>query len=55
MAERGLRLKGSLGELMDNYAELVDEEGEGPDKDKDSDGENEMEYASRELRRLMPL
>lgn len=46
-------MKGSLGELMDNYAELVDEEGEGPDKD--SDGENEMEYASRELRRLMPL
>lgn len=40
---------------MDNYAELVDEEGEVPDKDKDSDGENEMEYASRELRRLMPL
>ena len=53
MAERGIRLRRSLGETMEEFEDEQDEQkrerGSG-----DEGGDSELEYNSRELRRLMP-
>ena len=53
MAERGIRLRRSLGETIEEFEDEQDEQkrerGSG-----DEGGDSELEYNSRELRRLMP-
>ncbi|KAH8120222.1 DUF1740-domain-containing protein [Phellopilus nigrolimitatus] len=51
MAERRIRLRMSLGELLEAHDEF-DEEGQSDESG--SEKEDELEYNSRELRRLMP-
>lgn len=53
MAERGIRLRHSLGELLDKHGQAT--EGEGSESDESViEVDDEQAYESRELRRLMP-
>lgn len=53
MAERGIRLRRSLGELLEG-ANVSDGEQKREGDASDDGGDSELEYNSRELRRLMP-
>lgn len=52
MVERDIRLRTSLGELMESHEYL---ENEGASDAGEDENEDELEYDSRELRRLMPF
>ena len=49
MAERGIRMRRGLDELLEGWTE----EGE-DNRAEESDAEDEIEHNARELRRLMP-
>lgn len=51
MAERGLRLRTSLDELLEKYGSRIDNTVEAVETEE---GSNELEENSSELRRLMP-
>lgn len=51
MAERGIRLRQGLDEVVGNTGDEIEEK---EDNERGSDGEDEIEYNAKELRRLMP-
>ena len=48
MAERGIRMRRGLDEMLEGWTE------EDEDNREASDSEDEIEHSARELRRLMP-
>ncbi|EJD04053.1 DUF1740-domain-containing protein [Fomitiporia mediterranea MF3/22] len=54
MAERGIRLRRSLGEVLEMHADDADDKAASGSEDSVGEDEDEQEYESRELRRLMP-
>ena len=53
MAERGMRLRRSLAEVLGEYGTETDGEKSGTDQSGD-ENMDEQEFESKELRRLMP-